>query len=94
VNSKKWIGTTEACVFFRSLSIPCDVIDFSKAEKVSTSKNEKHPKLFDYAFQYFKKRNSSLSFSQKKSNLLIPPLFLQHDGHSSKKKKKINLFLF
>lgn len=69
VNTRKWIGATEVATLFSSLRINCLLVDFFSA----TGPNSTHPELFRWAQKYFE--NAS-------ENGFVPPLFLQHQGHS------------
>jgi len=66
VNSSKWIGATEIVAMLSSLTIKCQLVDFH-----APSKDGQHPRLFEWVRDYFKQ---DVDF--------IPPLYLQHQGHS------------
>lgn len=68
-NTKKWIGATEAKTMLSFLRIRCDLIDFHTA----TGPQNTHPELYQWVLKYFE------SFSEGE---FIPPLYLQHQGHS------------
>ena len=70
VNTRKWIGATEIVAFFSSNQIKTELLDFH----TPTAKDGTHPKLFQWVLDYFRERARAKAF--------IPPLYLQHQGHS------------
>lgn len=69
VNTRKWIGATEVVTLLSFLWIKCQLVDFHKPTGPSGS----HPELFHWVLKYFE---SSIGGE------FIPPLYLQHQGHS------------
>lgn len=69
VDTRKWIGATEAVTLLSYLKIRCLLVDFH----VPTGPNSTHPELLKWVRKYFK--NGS-------ENGFVAPLFLQHQGHS------------
>jgi Peptidase family C78 len=81
VDSREWIGACDAVVLLRSLGIRGHVADFDEAQ------NE----MLDFCFAYFHERcrrsKDSKCLACRNSffgitGAILPPLFLQHDGHS------------
>ncbi|KAJ5066522.1 zinc finger-containing ubiquitin peptidase 1 [Anaeramoeba ignava] len=63
-----WIGTTEFATFFQFFGIPIKIYEFPKRDQIL-----EHSYLFDYVKNYY------ITRQQDKE---IPPLILQHSGHS------------
>ncbi|OLL24924.1 Zinc finger with UFM1-specific peptidase domain protein [Neolecta irregularis DAH-3] len=72
--TKKWIGPTEVWVALTST-----VVDFGPTQDAFTTQNALLSYVESYFCQYTRKRGSQIS-TVTTSNL--PPLFLQHFGHS------------
>jgi zinc finger-containing ubiquitin peptidase 1 len=81
VNSREWIGACEAVVLLRSLGIRAAVADFDNAQDA----------MLEFCFKYFHERCRGTKDSNclacrnsffGKNGALLPPLLLQHDGHS------------
>lgn len=66
MNTKEWIGATEAVTLFSSLGIKTQLIDFHRP----TSDDGCHPELFNWVLKYFQESKERL------------PLWLQRQGHS------------
>lgn len=73
--TSKWIGATEIASFLSKNKIKSRIFDFHKP----TSANGRfHPKMLDFAGEYFRTRGKSVGNELR----VVPPLYLQHDGHS------------
>lgn len=68
-NTRKWIGATEAMALLSFLKLRCQLVDFHAA----TGAQNTHPEIFKWVLKYFE------NFSEDE---FVPPLFLQHQGHS------------
>ncbi|XP_045478036.1 zinc finger-containing ubiquitin peptidase 1-like [Harmonia axyridis] len=69
VNTRKWIGATEVVTLLSYLRIKCQLVDFHRP----TGPSGTHPEMFSWVLKYFE--NSI-------GGEFIPPLYLQHQGHS------------
>ena len=78
VNTRKWIGATEIVAFFTANLIKTEMLDFHMPTKADGT----HPKLFQWVLEYFRERARAKAF--------IPPLYLQHQGHSRTIVGKVN----
>ncbi|XP_077576245.1 zinc finger-containing ubiquitin peptidase 1 isoform X2 [Stigmatopora nigra] len=75
--TRAWIGATEIYVLLTSLGISGRIIDFHQP----TGQGGTHPLLFEWVKQYFSQSSSS-SLRSKLIQTSLPPLYLQHQGHS------------
>lgn len=81
INTRKWIGATEIATVLRSLQIRAKILDFHQA----TGCDGTHPEMFSWIKRYFSCNISSAAAPVGSSVLRqtsIPPLYLQHQGHS------------
>uniref|UniRef100_A0A3B5KRP6 Zinc finger-containing ubiquitin peptidase 1 n=1 Tax=Xiphophorus couchianus TaxID=32473 RepID=A0A3B5KRP6_9TELE len=76
--TQAWIGGTEIYVLLTSLGISARIIDFHQP----TGSKNTHPHLFDWVKQYFCQSSKSSSLSPRLILTHLPPLYLQHQGHS------------
>ncbi|KAM6893372.1 zinc finger-containing ubiquitin peptidase 1 [Xenentodon cancila] len=76
--TRSWIGATEIYVLLTSLGISARIMDFHK----STGPAGTHPLLFDWIRQYFSQSNGSSRLPPRLIQTGLPPLYLQHQGHS------------
>ncbi|XP_023186342.1 zinc finger with UFM1-specific peptidase domain protein isoform X1 [Xiphophorus maculatus] len=76
--TQAWIGGTEMYVLLTSLGISARIIDFHQP----TGSKNTHPHLFDWVKQYFCQSSKSSSLSPRLILTHLPPLYLQHQGHS------------
>ncbi|PWA25495.1 hypothetical protein CCH79_00020088, partial [Gambusia affinis] len=76
--TQAWIGATEIYVLLTSLGISARIIDFHQP----TGCKNTHPHLFDWIKQYFCQSSESSSLSPRLILTHLPPLYLQHQGHS------------
>ncbi|XP_024857824.1 zinc finger-containing ubiquitin peptidase 1 isoform X4 [Kryptolebias marmoratus] len=76
--TRAWIGATEIYVLLTSLGISSRIIDFHKP----TGTADTHPLLFDWVKQYFCQTSRSSRLPNKIIQTGLPPLYLQHQGHS------------
>ncbi|XP_050531992.1 zinc finger-containing ubiquitin peptidase 1-like isoform X2 [Daktulosphaira vitifoliae] len=67
-NTKKWIGATEVVTMLTALRIKSQIVDFYKP----TGPKNTHPEMFRWLYKHFNDR----------SKKYIPPVYIQHDGHS------------
>ena len=67
--TKKWIGATEIVTFLASVRIKSEVLDFHRP----TANDGSHPQLFSWVANHFRSRVGRGH---------VPPLYLQHQGHS------------
>ncbi|XP_075952683.1 zinc finger-containing ubiquitin peptidase 1 isoform X1 [Anarhichas minor] len=75
--TRAWIGATEIYALLTSLGISARIIDFHKP----TGPGDTHPRLFEWVKQYFKSGRSS-RLPPRLIHTSLPPLYLQHQGHS------------
>ncbi|XP_057690092.1 zinc finger-containing ubiquitin peptidase 1 [Corythoichthys intestinalis] len=75
--TRAWIGATEIYVLLTSLGISGRIIDFHQP----TGPGGTHPLLFDWVKQYFSQTSSS-RLPPRLTQTSLPPLYLQHQGHS------------
>ncbi|KAH0538615.1 hypothetical protein FGG08_004816 [Glutinoglossum americanum] len=73
--TRKYIGTPEAQALFISLGIDCEASAFSKA-----ANRHARDQLLQSVEEYF--TSGCRVFPQKVHRTLLPPLYLQHRGHS------------
>lgn len=84
LGTRAWIGATEIYSLLTSLRISASIIDFHQP----TGPGDTHPQLFDWVKQYFCQSSSSSSSSSSRRlpprliQTRLPPLYLQHQGHS------------
>eukprot|EP00747_Dinoflagellata_sp_TGD_P186785 gnl/TRDRNA2_/TRDRNA2_44068_c0_seq1.p1 gnl/TRDRNA2_/TRDRNA2_44068_c0~~gnl/TRDRNA2_/TRDRNA2_44068_c0_seq1.p1 ORF type:complete len:347 (-),score=67.75 gnl/TRDRNA2_/TRDRNA2_44068_c0_seq1:102-1007(-) len=73
--TKKWIGTSEACILLRGQSVRCNIVAFRGSSDVSAA-----DAVVERAWRHF----SSHAVPQRGAvcSSAQPPLYLQHDGHS------------
>ncbi|XP_054879169.1 zinc finger-containing ubiquitin peptidase 1 isoform X2 [Poeciliopsis prolifica] len=76
--TQAWIGATEIYVLLTSLGISACIIDFHQP----TGSKNTHPHLFDWVKQYFCQSSKSSILSPGLILTNLPPLYLQHQGHS------------
>lgn len=76
--TQAWIGATEIYVLLTSLNISARIIDFHQP----TGCRNTHPQLFDWVKQYFSQPSKSSRLSPRLIQTCLPPLYLQHQGHS------------
>jgi len=69
-NTRKWIGATEAAVFFLSYHVKVQLVDVH----APSGPNSTHPLMLRWCYDYFKEGTTRGAFT--------PPLYFQHDGHS------------
>ncbi|CAE8654834.1 unnamed protein product [Polarella glacialis] len=77
VGSQKWIGTSEACVLLRGHSIRCNIISFRGGGTGGESSESAAAAMVERAIRHFR-----ASPGPGGSASSVPPLYLQHDGHS------------
>ncbi|XP_073341981.1 zinc finger-containing ubiquitin peptidase 1 isoform X2 [Pagrus major] len=77
--TRAWIGATEIFTLLTSLGISARIIDFHQP----TGPGDTHPRLFDWVKQYFCQSNRSSRVPPRLIHTQLPPLYLQHQGHSS-----------
>ncbi|CAJ1061493.1 zinc finger-containing ubiquitin peptidase 1 [Xyrichtys novacula] len=75
--TRAWIGATEIYSLLTSLSISAHIVDFHKP----TGPGDTHPRLFEWVKQYFS-QSSSNKLPPRLVQTSLPPLYLQHQGHS------------
>ncbi|KAJ7394257.1 hypothetical protein OS493_000059 [Desmophyllum pertusum] len=82
INTRKWIGATEIAAILRSLQMRSKILDFHQA----TGCDGTHPEMFSWIKRYFSCNINSTVLPPVGSSVLrqtsIPPLYLQHQGHS------------
>lgn len=66
-NTRKWIGATEIATFLSFCNVDWEIIDFH----CPTATDGSHPLMFEWILDYF-----------NKGQIVTPPLYLQHQGHS------------
>ncbi|XP_022609392.1 zinc finger with UFM1-specific peptidase domain protein [Seriola dumerili] len=77
--TRAWIGATEIYSLLTSLGISARIIDFHQP----TGPGDTHPRLFDWVKQYFcQPSRSSSRLPPRLIQTSLPPLYLQHQGHS------------
>ncbi|XP_061571092.1 zinc finger-containing ubiquitin peptidase 1-like isoform X2 [Cololabis saira] len=76
--TRAWIGATEIYVLLTSLGISARIMDFHKP----TGPAGTHPLLFDWVREYFSQSNRSSRLPPRFIQTRLPPLYLQHQGHS------------
>ncbi|XP_039974323.1 zinc finger-containing ubiquitin peptidase 1 isoform X2 [Xiphias gladius] len=76
--TRAWIGATEIYILLTSLGISARIIDFHQP----TGPGDTHPRLFDWVKQYFCQSTRSSRLSPRLIQTSLPPLYLQHQGHS------------
>ncbi|XP_061571553.1 zinc finger-containing ubiquitin peptidase 1-like [Cololabis saira] len=76
--TRAWIGATEIYVLLTSLGISARIMDFHKP----TGPAGTHPLLFDWVREYFSQSNRSSRLPPRFIQTCLPPLYLQHQGHS------------
>ncbi|KAM8734682.1 zinc finger-containing ubiquitin peptidase 1 isoform 2-T3 [Acanthopagrus schlegelii] len=76
--TRAWIGATEIFTLLTSLGISARIIDFHQP----TGPGDTHPRLFDWVKQYFTQSNRSSRLPPRLIHTKLPPLYLQHQGHS------------
>lgn len=91
--TRAWIGATEIYSLLTSLRINARIIDFHRP----TGPADTHPRLFEWVKQYFSQTSSS-RLPPRLVQTSLPPLYLQHQGHSRsivglEQKKNGSLFL-
>ncbi|KAK5892855.1 hypothetical protein CesoFtcFv8_013204 [Champsocephalus esox] len=75
--TRAWIGATEIYALLTSLGISARIIDFHQP----TGPDNSHPQLFDWVKQYFQSSRSG-RLPPRLIQTSMPPLYLQHQGHS------------
>ncbi|XP_015228420.1 PREDICTED: zinc finger with UFM1-specific peptidase domain protein isoform X1 [Cyprinodon variegatus] len=76
--TEAWIGATEIYVLLTSLGLRGRIIDFHQP----TGSRNTHPQLFDWVKKYFCPSSVSNRLSPRLILTSLPPLYLQHQGHS------------
>ncbi|KAM9352863.1 LOW QUALITY PROTEIN: zinc finger-containing ubiquitin peptidase 1 [Symphorus nematophorus] len=76
--TRAWIGATEIYTLLTCLGISARIIDFHQP----TGPGDTHPQLFDWVKQYFCQANRSGRLAPRLTQTSLPPLYLQHQGHS------------
>ncbi|XP_026226040.1 zinc finger-containing ubiquitin peptidase 1 isoform X2 [Anabas testudineus] len=76
--TRAWIGATEIYSLLTSLGIGARIIDFHRP----TGPGDTHPQLFDWVKQYFCQSSRSGKLPPRLIQTSLPPLYLQHQGHS------------
>ncbi|XP_077382704.1 zinc finger-containing ubiquitin peptidase 1 isoform X2 [Festucalex cinctus] len=76
--TRAWIGATEIYVLLTFLGISGSIVDFHQP----TGPEDTHPRLFEWVKQYFSQPSRSNKWSSRVSQSSLPPLYLQHQGHS------------
>ncbi|XP_019735532.1 zinc finger-containing ubiquitin peptidase 1 isoform X2 [Hippocampus comes] len=76
--TRAWIGATEIYVLLTSLGISGRIVDFHQP----TGPGGTHPRLFEWVKQYFSQSSRSNRLPPRIIQTLVPPLYLQHQGHS------------
>lgn len=74
--TRGWIGATEIYTFLTSLAIRARIVDFHQP----SGPGHTHPRLFEWVKQYFCGSSNRLPPAVTQTSL--PPLYLQHQGHS------------
>lgn len=87
MDTTTWIGTTEVYALFASLGIRSTVFDFCSARGAGASRGasaggEPHTALFQMVKRYFSAPTAALADADVACQTGLPPLYLQHDGHS------------
>ncbi|KAL1259696.1 hypothetical protein QQF64_010273 [Cirrhinus molitorella] len=77
--TRAWIGATEIYAVLTSLSVKARIVDFHKP----TGPRDTHPTMFEWVKQYFSHpANRSARLPPKVVQTTLPPIYLQHQGHS------------
>ncbi|XP_070767459.1 zinc finger-containing ubiquitin peptidase 1 isoform X2 [Enoplosus armatus] len=76
--TRAWIGATEIFALLTSMGISARILDFHQP----TGPGDTHPRLFDWVKQYFCQSSRSSRLSPRVIHTSLPPLYLQHQGHS------------
>ncbi|KAG1948055.1 zinc finger-containing ubiquitin peptidase [Pimephales promelas] len=77
--TRAWIGATEIYAVLTSLSVKARIVDFHKP----TGPGDTHLRMFEWVKQYFSHSASrSARLPPKVVQTTLPPLYLQHQGHS------------
>ncbi|XP_032373439.1 zinc finger-containing ubiquitin peptidase 1 [Etheostoma spectabile] len=76
--TRAWIGATEVYALLTSLGISARIMDFHQP----SGPGDTHPRLFDWVKQYFQQSNRSCRLPPRLVHTSMPPLYLQHQGHS------------
>uniref|UniRef100_UPI0037E87BA8 zinc finger-containing ubiquitin peptidase 1 n=1 Tax=Semicossyphus pulcher TaxID=241346 RepID=UPI0037E87BA8 len=76
--TRAWIGATELYSLLTSLRIKAHIVDFHRP----TGPGDTHPRLFEWVKQYFSQTCSSNRLPPRLIHTSLPPLYLQHQGHS------------
>ncbi|XP_034553994.1 zinc finger-containing ubiquitin peptidase 1 [Notolabrus celidotus] len=75
--TRAWIGATEIYSLLTSLRISAHIVDFHRP----TGPADTHPSLLEWVKQYFS-QTSSNRLPPRLVQTSLPPLYLQHQGHS------------
>ncbi|XP_074539185.1 zinc finger-containing ubiquitin peptidase 1 isoform X2 [Halichoeres trimaculatus] len=75
--TRAWIGATEIYSVLTSLRIRAHIVDFHRP----TGPGDTHPRLFEWVKNYFC-QSSSNRLPPRLIKTSLPPLYLQHQGHS------------
>lgn len=84
LGKKCWIGAVEICCFLRAMGVKALVADFEKSKTASSN----HQELLEWVLEYFESRcraGACLKCENRffgRVGSFIPPLILQHQGHS------------
>ncbi|XP_024136966.1 zinc finger-containing ubiquitin peptidase 1 isoform X2 [Oryzias melastigma] len=76
--TRAWIGATDIYVLLTWLGVRARIVDFHQP----TGPGDTHPRLFDWVRQYFLQSSQSSRLPPKVIRTSLPPLYLQHQGHS------------
>ncbi|CAL9705497.1 unnamed protein product [Knipowitschia caucasica] len=76
--TRAWIGATEIYSLLTSLRVRARIVDFHQP----SGPGDTHPRLFDWVRQYFSRGQNSSRAPPRIINTKLPPLYLQHQGHS------------
>ncbi|KAE8288317.1 hypothetical protein D5F01_LYC12182 [Larimichthys crocea] len=76
--TQAWIGATEIFSLLTCLGISACINDFHQP----TGPGDTHPLLFEWVKQYFSQTNKSGRLPPRIIHTSLPPLYLQHQGHS------------
>eukprot|EP00928_Gymnodinium_smaydae_P070069 TRINITY_DN54005_c0_g1_i1.p1 TRINITY_DN54005_c0_g1~~TRINITY_DN54005_c0_g1_i1.p1 ORF type:complete len:562 (-),score=148.18 TRINITY_DN54005_c0_g1_i1:40-1650(-) len=78
--TRKWIGTSEACVLLRGQGVRCNIVAFrgSAADGADDAAASAAGAVVERALRHFRGMGDKLAGAATRQ----PPLYLQHDGHS------------
>lgn len=73
--TRRWIGTSEACVLLRGQRVRCNIESFRSGLSTLNAATE----VMEYVYKYFAAQSSNTRGLQISPR---PPLYFQHHGHS------------